>query len=241
MEIKSIKQELKVLWDFMSLDTKIEKSDLIIGCGCANIKIPIKCAELYKKGYAKKILFAGGYGKITKDTFKITEAEMFKNIAIEEGVPEEKIILENKSTNTGDNFRYSLKIIQKNKIEANKIIIVHNHLSERRTYSAAKAIIKNAQIYITSPETNFDYWISSLKSYDEEKARKNISVVVGDVQRLIIFPQFGWQIKQEVPEKVKIAYQKLKKLGFDKYIFTKEQIENLIKEHGLKDGQSPIY
>ncbi len=52
---------LKVLCDYMILNQDIEKSDVIIGCGCKYLNIPIKCAELYKDGMAKKILFAEGW------------------------------------------------------------------------------------------------------------------------------------------------------------------------------------
>ena len=109
MNIKSIEKELKIIWDYMVLDEDFPKCDLIIGCGCQSLTIPITCANLYKQGYADKIIFAGGLGKITKYHFKKAEAEMYKEIAIQEGVPEEKIWIENKSTNTGDNFRFSKK------------------------------------------------------------------------------------------------------------------------------------
>lgn len=36
---------------------------------------PVKCAELFKAGYGKKILFSGGVGKVTKAAFEKSEAE----------------------------------------------------------------------------------------------------------------------------------------------------------------------
>ena len=145
MNIKSIEKELKIIWDYMVLDEDFPKCDLIIGCGCQSLTIPITCANLYKQGYADKIIFAGGLGKITKYHFKKAEAEMYKEIAIQEGVPEEKIWIENKSTNTGDNFRFSKKIIDEENWNIKNILIVHNKFSERRTLSAAKAIIKDKE------------------------------------------------------------------------------------------------
>ena len=125
---EEIIQPLKEIWNYMQLEMKIEKSDLIIGCGCLNLEIPIKCVQLLKDNYADNIIFSGGLGKLTSKTFQKTEAEIYKEIAIENGVDKNKIFIENKSTNTGDNFRLSLKIIEQNKIKSDKIIIVHNNL-----------------------------------------------------------------------------------------------------------------
>lgn len=238
---EEIIQPLKEIWNYMQLEMKIEKSDLIIGCGCLNLEIPIKCVQLLKDNYADNIIFSGGLGKLTSKTFQKTEAEIYKEIAIENGVDKNKIFIENKSTNTGDNFRLSLKIIEQNKIKSDKIIIVHNNLSQRRTLSTAKAIIKDKQLSITSPRKTFDQFIQKLNNGTKEQTNNTISVIVGDIQRMIIFPQLGWQIRNEVPDKIIEDYYKIKNMGYTKYIFTKEQIQKLIDENGIIDGYKPNY
>lgn len=46
---------LHIIWNYMILNMQIEKSDLIIGCGCVNLEIPVKCVEfkylIEEKGY----------------------------------------------------------------------------------------------------------------------------------------------------------------------------------------------
>ena len=232
---------LEEIWNYMKLDMKIEKSDLILGCGCANLNIPIKCAELLKNNYADNILFSGGLGKITVDSFDKTEAEKYREIAIEQGIDKNKIFIENKSTNTGDNFRFSLKVIEKYNIKSDKIIIVHNNLSQRRTLSAAKAIMKNKKLVITSPNRTFSQFIERLNNETEEQEKNIISVIVGDIQRIIIFPQLGWQLENDVPEQIVEDYYKLKNMGYTKYIFTKEKIQQLIDENGIIEGYEPNF
>lgn len=232
---------LKVIWDYMKLGEPLEKSDLIIGCGCANLEIPIKCAKLYKEGYAKKILFTGGYGKITTKIFDKPEAIIYKEIAISHGVIEEDILIEDKSTNTGDNFRFSLDVLNKNKIKYDKIIIVHKPFSERRTLSSAKAILKNSQLIITSLDTTFEKSIEQLKNHKYEKIVDIISTIVGDIQRMIIYPQFGWQIECNVPKNVIKSYEYLKNIGFNKYIIYEKEIKNMISLYGIISGQKENY
>ena len=238
---KEIIKPLEEIWNYMKLNMKIEKSDLIIGCGCMNLEIPVKCAELLKGNYAQNILFSGGLGKLTTSNFDRTEAEIYKDIAIKEGIKPNKIFIENKSTNTGDNFRFSLKIIEKYKIKSDKIIIVHNNLSQRRTLSVARAIIKDKKLIITSPDKTFSQFIEKLSNVTEERKQNIISVIVGDIQRLIIYPQLGWQTENNVPETIIEDYYKLKNMGYDKYIYDKEKIQNLIDKHGIVKGYEANY
>ncbi len=238
---EKVNAALKTIWDYSHLNQTMEKCDLIIGCGCVGLDIPKKCASLYKQGYAPKILFAGGVGKITKGKFNKPEAEIYKDIAIENGVLESDILIENESTNTGDNFRFALKLLKKNNIKHDKIIVVHKPFSERRTYSSAKILLKDIDVLITSPDITFSNYLNELNAKDSDEIIREISVIVGDVQRLIIYPQFGWQIENEVPENVLNAYYYLKDLGFSRFILTKDQIENLIKEYGLLEGQKENY
>lgn len=242
IDIKT-KKLLKTLWDYMVLNMPIEKCDLIIGCGCDNLDVPIRCSELLKEGYANKILFTGGLGKITSNNkeFETSEAEVYKKIAIENGIQEKDIIIETESQNTGDNFRNSIEIINKLNIKADKILIVHNNLSERRTLNTAKKVLPTKRLIITSISKTFDEFIEDLNSYDIEKVNNIISVVVGDIQRIIIYPQFGWHVKDIVPKKVISAYKELKKLGYDKFICNKAQIDKTIKLYDLKINEPINY
>lgn len=232
---EDILKHLKTLWDYMVLNQHIEECDLIIGCGCANLDIPVKCAELYKNGYAPKILFAGGYGKITKDEFAKSEAEMYKDIAIKHGVPESDIILETKSTNTGDNFRFADKILKGNNIDAKNILIVHKKLNERRTLSAAKAILPDKELFITSPDITFTEYINYLDN-NKQKIENVISVLIGDIQRIVIYPQFGWQVENEIPKQVIDSYNYFKQLGYDKYILSEKAIKDISKKEKLEEN-----
>ncbi len=221
---EEIIKSLKVIWNYMNLNQKITKCDIIIGCGCTNLEIPTKCAQLYHEGYAPKILFVGGYGKITKNAFKKPEALLFKEIALKEGVNKKDIYVETKSTNTGDNFKNALKIIKKYNLKANKVLIVHNKFNERRTISCAKTILKDKELYITSPDSTFKEFIKKLESKNISDV---ISNIVGDIERIMVYPEFGWQVKNKVPKSVLNAYNYLISLGFTKFLITPKQLTEL--------------
>ncbi len=223
---------LKNIWDYMNINMPIEKCDLIIGCGCMNMQIPIKCSELLKEGYGKKILFTGGKGKISKDFLAISEADKFKEIAKKNKIADRDILIENKSTNTVDNFKFAKEIIKENNLKVEKILIVHNAYCKRRTLNCAKTVFPDKQLFITSPDTTFSSFIKVLNN-NPQKIYNTISSIVGDIQRLIVYPQFGFQTKEDVPKNIIESYNYLKKKGYNKFILNKDDIDNLIKENGI--------
>lgn len=146
-------------------------------------------SELYLNGYASKIIFSGGLGKITYKLWNETEAERFAEIAIKKGVPREKIYLEKESTNTGDNFRFSKRLIEKEKLDIKSCIVVCKPYDEKRNYAAFKKIMPEYDVIVHSENI-------SCEEYYKRNSNEWIDVLVGDVQRMKLFYEKGWQIKK---------------------------------------------
>lgn len=204
-------EEIKILWDYMKMNHKLKKADCIIGLGSTDTNVANIVAELYLKGYSNKIIFSGGLGKDTYKLWNKTEAEKFAEIAIKKGVPKEKIYLEKESTNTGDNFRFTKKIIEKANLKIKTCIVVCKPYREKRVYAAFKKILPEYEVSIYSENTSYEEYY---KSHNKEW----INVLVGDIQRMELFYQKGWQIKMKIPQNVIEAYQELIKKGYDKYV-----------------------
>ena len=103
------------IWNNKDFDDK-QLSDVIIVLGSvcnSNEPTPVFKERihhgiwLYENGYAPYLLFTGGLG--TKD--KLSEAQIAKNYAISQGVPESVIILEDRATNTEENMQFSKQIM----------------------------------------------------------------------------------------------------------------------------------
>lgn len=87
---------------------------------------------------------------------------------------------------------------------------------ERRAYGAFKKHIPNKKCFVTSPNISFNSYIEEYTK--KGKLKDLINLIVSDLQRLIIYPKKGWQIKHNIPQDVLNAYNDLVKLGYDKYI-----------------------
>ncbi|MDQ5972064.1 MAG: hypothetical protein QG553_223 [Patescibacteria group bacterium] len=73
-----------------------------------------KAAELYKSENAEQIIFTGKVSYSHNYQPIITEAKSMSDIAIQSGVPEAAIILEERARDTEENAEYSKLIVDKN-------------------------------------------------------------------------------------------------------------------------------
>lgn len=89
---KEIMKKVEVLLEYLFINTEIQKADAILGLGSIDYKVAEKCAELYNNEYGKYIIFTGDCGKGTKGILTETEAKYFRDIAVKNGVSEEKYI-----------------------------------------------------------------------------------------------------------------------------------------------------
>lgn len=106
--------------EFIFVEDEISSSDVILVPGADHPPLMEKAAALYKQGLAPYILPSGGY----KPHVGTTEWEYLKNLAIENGVPEEAILEEDQAQHTLENARFSLEVLNKKGISFNKAIIV---------------------------------------------------------------------------------------------------------------------
>ena len=70
----------------------------------------IEAEQLYRQGYIKKILLSGGNGLIFNDGY--IEADAMKQHLVKNGIPENDILVENKSRNTKENALNSSLILK---------------------------------------------------------------------------------------------------------------------------------
>ena len=203
----------KILWDYHHLNHSLEKSDLILVFGSRDSLPAIYGCELFLKGYAPYILFSGNHGR--KQVLEKPEAEVYRDIAIQKGIPADKIFIENTSCNTGENTLFSKELILKERLPHSKIILIQKPYMERRTFATFKKIWNEPEIIVSSPQMSFEEYTVN-NPYDEKE--RIIQRMVGDTQRMKEYPKLGFQIEQDIPEDVWQAYEKLVALGYTEYL-----------------------
>ena len=170
-------------------------------------------ATLFLEGYAPLIMMSGGLGRLTKELWTEPEARRFATIAKEMGVPEEAILVEDQSTNTGENIIFSNRLLNEHKVQVRSYIVVQKPYMERRTFATFKRHLPDTKFCVTSPQLTLGDYIS-----DELPMEKVVNIMVGDLQRIRLYPEKGFQIHQEIPDKVWQAYEELVAMGYDQQL-----------------------
>jgi len=169
-------------------------------------------SEAYR--LAKKLWdFSGGLGNLTKEVWEEPEADQFARIASEKGVPEEAILIENKSTNTGENIVFTRQLLQEKNLDPGTFIVVQKPYMERRSFATFKKHWPEKNLIVTSPQIPFEQYTT-----DEISPEKVINIMVGDLQRIKLYPAMGFQVYQDIPADIWLAYEKLVALGFNKHL-----------------------
>lgn len=211
--VDEVRKDLQILWDYMRLNQPVKPGDCIIGFGCINDDIALRCAQLYRDEYAPTVVFTGGLGRNTLGRWSQSEAERFRAIALKNGVPEERILLENRSTNSAENILFTRKLLEEHGLAGGRLICVHKPFMERRLYAAMCNYWPEANACYTSPELSMEEYIRrTMEQGMSEKAV--IDVMVGDFQRMEVYAERGYQIPQEIPKRAREAFENLVKLGY---------------------------
>ena len=208
---------LQVIWDYLCLNEPLEKADCIVGFGNFNTDIARRAAELYHAGYGPKILFTGGLGRNTEGLLPEPEAVRFAKVAMACGVPEEDIILEEKSTNTKENILFTREKLESLGIAHNRILGVHQPFMERRIKAAMGVYWPELDFRVTSPQVTIPQYLEAAKRQGITE-NASVSVIVGDFQRMDLYAKLGYQLPQHIPQEAWEAFRQLVEMGFDKQL-----------------------
>lgn len=199
----------KKIWDYHHMNHRLEKADCILVLGSHDTRVAERGARLFLDGWAPLLVFSGGLGNLTRHIWDEPEGDKFARIAVRMGVPEDQVIVENKSSNTGENVRFTRKLLEERDMNPDKFILVQKPYMERRSYATFRKWWPEKQCVVTSPQISFENYPCDGISKEDV-----IHIMTGDLQRVREYPARGFQIYQEIPPDVWNAYERLVALGY---------------------------
>lgn len=90
------------------IDSDLQPSDLLFVFGTRRRELLPEILSLWNQGLARYILVSGGINRTTQEV----EADWIAQSLIREGVPEDKILIENRATNTKENVVLGRELIE---------------------------------------------------------------------------------------------------------------------------------
>ena len=209
--------QFETLWDFMCIQERPTKADYIVCLGSLDTNVPKYAAKLWHDGLASTIIMSGGIAHqddSAKTPWKESEAAVFAKLAQQIGVPTEAILVEDKATNTAENFTLSEKIFKQQKGKTStSILSISKPYMTRRARNTASKLFPEKQVTVTSyPSSLSDYLQSSTATETE------LHLIMGDMHRIMIYPQMGFMITDDVPAEVRSAFEHLIIKGYTKHL-----------------------
>jgi uncharacterized SAM-binding protein YcdF (DUF218 family) len=216
MSNETIDRLAQMIWDYHHLNHQRQKCDLILALGSNDLRVAEFAADLYLEGWAPLLVLSGNVGDLTRHRFPKPEAEMFAEIALEKGVPQDAILLEPESTNTGENVAFTRRLLAAKGVDPESLLLVQKPYMERRAYATFMKVWSGKRVVVASPPISFDEYPTTDLPKDLV-----INIMLGDLQRIRHYPARGFQIEQEIPAEVWSAYEELVSLGYNKRLIAR--------------------
>jgi hypothetical protein len=201
--------DAQLLWDFHQMHHEPRPCSVAIGLGSHDLGVADATVDLYRRGMAPLIVFTGATSRTTKERMPRGEAEHYRARALELGVPESVVLVEPKARNTAENIRFSRAILEAADIDVSSIMLVSKNYEERRAYATARREWPGIEVVSASTQITFEQYVDSIQD-----ARLVIDMLVGALQRLLIYPARGFMVSLPVPDDVTEAYERLCRAGF---------------------------
>ncbi|MEO3829617.1 YdcF family protein [Actinomadura sp. B10D3] len=199
----------RIIWDHLVLAGPLSKADVILALGSHDTRVAVHAARLWHEGWSSLVVVSGGRGKITSG-WDETEARVFGRVVREHGVPANAVILEETASNTGENITASRRLLDGRGVAVRSGILVAKPYMTRRALATARRQWPEVEWTASAPELGFDAF-----GQDE---RQFIELMVGDLQRMVVYAERGFQVPMPVPAAAWAAYEELARLGYDGHV-----------------------
>ncbi|MET8577230.1 YdcF family protein [Streptomyces sp. NPDC005012] len=201
--------DAKRLWEYHQMRHPARPCSVAVGLGSHDLGVADTAVDLYRRGLAPLLLFTGATSPTTRERMPRGEAVHYRERALELGVPETAVLVEPRARNTGENIRFSRELLDEAGVPVSSVLLISKPYEERRAYATARKLWPEVEIVSASTPMTYEEYTDSIG--DE---RLVIDMLVGALQRLVVYPEQGFMIRQPVPDDVLDAYQRLCRNGF---------------------------
>ncbi|WP_280336083.1 YdcF family protein [Nocardia wallacei] len=206
-----LRADVETLWHYNQLNDLPRPVSVGIGLGSHDLGVATYAAELYHQGNFPLIVFTGANAPTTVERFPRGEAVHYREHALSLGVPDEAILVEPKATNTGDNIDFTKEVLREHGVldQIHSVMLMSRPYQQRRSWAICRKRWPEVDVLCSARPLPLDEYIESIGDVD-----RVINMLVGDTQRLWVYPTKGWAVDVSVPAEVHAAYERLVEVGY---------------------------
>jgi uncharacterized SAM-binding protein YcdF (DUF218 family) len=195
--------DLQLIWDYLAASDAPAEVDVLFCFGSLDSAVPATAARLYAAGVAPWVLATGGSRGRT-DAHG-TESEAFGAALEEAGVPRERVIVELRANNTGENVALGMQALVGRGIEVRSTALVAWPLSTRRCIATFARAFPDVRTYSCPSTCDFPP--------GGRAGRRLVEAALAELHRLRLYPELGYIAAQEIPTAVRHAEERLSALA----------------------------
>ncbi|WP_225900480.1 YdcF family protein [Streptomyces sp. RLB3-17] len=203
-------RDAELIWDYHQMHHELRPCSAGIGLGSHDLGVASHTVDLYRQGLFPVLVFTGGNSPTTKARFPRGEAVHYREHALQLGVPEKVVLVEPNAANTGQNAVFSRQVLAAAGIVPESVLVVCKPYEERRSYATFKKVWPGVDVVCASEPVGLAAYAEGIGD-----AKLVIDMLVGALQRVMVYPEQGFTIPQEVPGDVAAAFKQLADGGFD--------------------------
>jgi uncharacterized SAM-binding protein YcdF (DUF218 family) len=206
----------RVLWDYMSSFRGRGAAEAIVICCSYDLRVADYAAELMARGLAPVLVCSGDTGNWTRHIWDRPEAAIFAERAVAAGVDPAAIIVEDRSTNFGENIAFSRALIP----DANRVIFLTKPAAILRVSLTAAIQWPAIERLVDAPDIAFPDEVSNVVG-----VLGIIDEMVGDLHRCLEYPALGYQAPHNFPVDVLESWKSLIHMGFRHHLIADRPVD----------------
>ncbi|WP_345711230.1 YdcF family protein [Kineococcus glutinatus] len=184
-------------------------TDIGIGLGSHDLGVATCAAQLLAAGRFPCIVLTGANAPSTIERFPRGEAVHYREHALSLGVPDTAILVEPRARNTGENITLTRELLAERGIEVASVTLMSRPYQQRRAYATCRKLWPEVDVWCASLPLALDEYVASIGDAD-----RVVNMLVGDPQRIDVYAAKGFAIPQDIPGKVRVAFQRLVDAGY---------------------------
>ena len=205
--------DAQLLFDFLS-DTPDTSGavDLVLAMGGSDLSVADTAAHAFLHRPARWLVCTGGFGKDTAGVLAEPESVLYAKRCMELGVPEDRIFVERRSTNSGENFRFGRALLAEHGIVPHIGVVASKPYMAKRAWATASMQWPEVRWSVACRRDSFADYLQG-----QGDTTLVLNLMVGDLQRLRVYAG-SFQSPVDIPGPVWAAYERLAADGYDQYV-----------------------
>lgn len=189
--------------------------DAVLGFGMFDLSLPRFCGELYARRQVRRVIFTGGIGAGTGNLggpeADVWRAELARS---HPGIAASDILIENRSTNTGENVAFTAQLIERERPDlafgggVRRVIVVASPTRLRRVWLTLRQQQPTLEVCRQLPPVT----VAGDRACYAAQGLDLVSHMCGELDRIERYPAAGWIVPEPLPTTV-IAARDTLRLG----------------------------